>query len=139
MSSLKHRIALLETDLGANPPRISVYHDLPFAILRYDPEEEWELRRQVRLLATRLSKAGKQVHCMAMSEFLWKAIDESEGIDDDGNELVLHPLHADWPCPDVYAGGMGNLLVAKARLGRVRRHFGIRAHDRGHGSLRQFT
>ena len=82
MSSLKHRIELLETDLRASPPRISVYHDLPFAILRYDPEEEWELRRQVRLLATRLSKAGRQVHCMAMSEFLWKAIEDSEGIEE---------------------------------------------------------
>ncbi|MCL6507833.1 MAG: DUF1788 domain-containing protein [Bryobacteraceae bacterium] len=80
MSSLKQRIELLETDLMARPPRVSVYHDLPFAILRYDPEEEWELRRQVRLLATRLSKAGKHVHCMPMSEFLWKAIEKSEGI-----------------------------------------------------------
>ena len=82
MSSLKQRIELLETDLRASPPRISVYHDLPFAILRYDPEEEWELRRQVRLLATRLSKAGRHVHCMAMSEFLWKAIEDSEGIEE---------------------------------------------------------
>lgn len=80
MSSLKQRIELLETDLMANPPRVSVYRDLPFAILRYDPEEEWELRRQVRLLATRLSKAGKHVHCVAMSELLWKAIEGSEGI-----------------------------------------------------------
>ena len=32
MSSLKSRIELLETDLKAVPPRISVYHDLPFAI-----------------------------------------------------------------------------------------------------------
>ena len=37
MSSLKERIELLENDLKAVPPRISVYHDLPFAILRYDP------------------------------------------------------------------------------------------------------
>ena len=82
MSSLKHRIELLETDLRANPPRISVYHDMPFAILRYDPEEEWELRRQVRLLATRLTEAGRHVHCTPMSEFLWKAIEDSEGIDE---------------------------------------------------------
>ena len=45
MSSLKERIELLENDLKAVPPRISVYHDLPFAILRYDPTEEWDLRR----------------------------------------------------------------------------------------------
>ena len=34
----KERIELLEADLKAVPPRINVYHDLPFAILRYDPD-----------------------------------------------------------------------------------------------------
>lgn len=80
MSSLKDRIDLLENDLKAVPPRINVYHDLPFAILRYDPADEWELRREVRLLATRLEQTGKQVHVIPMSDFLWKAIDESEGL-----------------------------------------------------------
>ena len=37
MSSLKDSIALLESDLIAEPPRINVYRDLPFAIMRYDP------------------------------------------------------------------------------------------------------
>src|SRR5271166_4156235 len=82
MSSLKERIELLESDLKAVPPRISVYHDLPFAILRYDPAEEWELRRQIRLLATRLEGVGKDVHLIPMSEFLWKAIDETEGMEE---------------------------------------------------------
>ena len=81
MSSLKNRIELLETDLKAVPPRISVYHDLPFAILRYDPDEEWELRREIKLLGTRLEDVGKEVHIISMSEFLWKAIDETEGMD----------------------------------------------------------
>jgi len=58
--SLKERIDLLENDLNADPPRISVYHDLPFAILRYDPQEEWILRREVRFLSTRLKGAGKR-------------------------------------------------------------------------------
>jgi hypothetical protein len=82
MSSLKERIELLENDLKAVPPRISVYHDLPFAILRYDPEEEWDLRREVKLLATRLEATGKEVHALHMSDFLWKAIDETEGLDE---------------------------------------------------------
>ena len=82
MSSLKERIELLESDLKAVPPRISVYHDLPFAILRYDPGEEWELRREVKLLATRLEASGKEVHIIPMSEFLWQAIDETEGMDE---------------------------------------------------------
>ena len=81
MSSLKERIELLENDMKAKPPRISVYHDLPFAILRYDPTEEWELRREVRLLATRLEGIGKEVHIIPMSEFLWRAIEETEGLD----------------------------------------------------------
>lgn len=81
MSSLNSRIELLENDLKANPPRISVYHDLPFAIFRYDPEEEWALRREARLLATRLGETGKKTCLIHMSELLWKAIQESEGID----------------------------------------------------------
>lgn len=82
MSSLRERIELLENDLEAVPPRISVYHDLPFAILRYDPAEEWDLRREVKLLATRLEATGKEVHPIPMSEFLWKAIDETEGLEE---------------------------------------------------------
>jgi hypothetical protein len=82
MSSLKERIELLESDLKAVPQRISVYHDLPFAILRYDPAEEWELRREIKLLATRLEAAGKDVHLIPMSELLWRAIDETEGMDE---------------------------------------------------------
>lgn len=81
MPSLNNRIELLENDLKANPPRISVYHDLPFAIFRYDPEEEWALRREARLLATRLCEMGKMTCIIHMSELLWKAIQESEGID----------------------------------------------------------
>lgn len=81
MSSLKERVELLESDLKAVPARISVYHDLPFAILRYNPDEEWELRREVNRLGTRLENLGKEVHIIFMSEFLWKAIDETEGMD----------------------------------------------------------
>jgi hypothetical protein len=82
MSSLKERIELLESDLRAVPLRISVYHDLPFAILRYDPTDEWELRREVKLLATRLGATGKEVNEIRIPEFLWRAIDETEGLDE---------------------------------------------------------
>jgi hypothetical protein len=81
MSSLKERIELLENDLKAVPQRISVYHDLPFAILRYDPHDEWPLRREARLLATRLQEAGREVHTISMSELLWEAIEKSEGLE----------------------------------------------------------
>ena len=49
MSSLKDSIALLESDPVAEPPRINVYHDLPFAIMRYDPTDEWKLRWEIKL------------------------------------------------------------------------------------------
>src|ERR1700732_5271190 len=81
MSSLKSRIELLEADLRAVPQRIQVYDDWPFAILRYNPDEEWELRREINWLGTRLENVGKEVHNISMSEFLWKAIDETEGME----------------------------------------------------------
>lgn len=80
MSSLTGRIELLESDLRAVPPKVAVYSDLPFAILRYDPSDEWTLRREAKLLATRLEGAGKSVHVLPMSDFLWRAIDGSEGM-----------------------------------------------------------
>lgn len=81
MLSLAERINLLERDLTSAPMRISVYHDLPFAILRYDPDEEWLIRREARLLATRLGEQGKQVHTISLAELLWQAIVDSEGVE----------------------------------------------------------
>lgn len=81
MLSLKERIELLEGDLKARPMRISVYRDLPFAILRYDPEEEWEVRRAARLLATRLADTGKEVRTISLATLLWRAIEECEGVE----------------------------------------------------------
>lgn len=90
MSSLKDSIAPLESDLKADPPRISVYHDLPFAILRYNPTDEWELRREIKLLATRLEAVGKTVHMIPMSELLWTALEKvSQQDDDEGFEAVV--------------------------------------------------
>jgi hypothetical protein len=90
MSSLKDNIAPLESDLKADPPRISVYHDLPFAIMRYNPTDEWEIRREVKLLATRLEAVGKTVHMVPMSELLWKALEKvSQKDDEEGLEAVV--------------------------------------------------
>ena len=80
-SSLRDSIRTLEEDLTATPMRISAYHDLPFAILRYDPEDEWSLRREAKYLATRLHNAGKQVHTVSLADLLWEAIDDAEGLD----------------------------------------------------------
>lgn len=81
MLSLKERIDLLEADLTASPMRISAYRDLPFAILRYDPPDEWVLRREVRLLATRLHTRGIEVTLLSLADLLWKAIEACEGLD----------------------------------------------------------
>src|SRR5215475_2550634 len=86
MSLLTGRIELLESDLKAIPPRISVYHDLPFAIMRYNPTDEWELRREIKLLATRLEAVGKT----PMSELLWTALEKvNQKDDDEGLEAVV--------------------------------------------------
>jgi hypothetical protein len=55
--------------------------------MRYDPTDEWELRREIKLLGTRLEEAGKNVHMIPMSELLWSALekvyerDDAEGLD----------------------------------------------------------
>ena len=90
MSSLKDSIAFLESDLKAVPPRINVYHDLPFAIMRYEPADEWELRREIKLLATRLEAVGKEVQIIPMSELLWSALEKVHQKDDDeGLEAII--------------------------------------------------
>src|SRR5262249_20407902 len=122
VSSLADRIALLENDLKAVPPRISVYHDLPFAILRYDPAEEWEMRRQARLLATRLAEVGKEVVTVSMAGLLWEAIDTTEGLDAvvelerqrgfvaAQEQVTTYLSDRDWrPLPDLLAGRLARL------------------------------
>jgi hypothetical protein len=90
MPSLKDSIAFLESDLRAEPSRISVYHDLPFAILRYTPSDEWELRREVKLLATRLESAGKTVHIISMADLLWSALEQVRQKDsDEGFDAIV--------------------------------------------------
>ena len=81
MLSLRDRIDLLEKDLSATPPRVSVYSDLPFAILRYDPQEEWSVRREAKLLATRLKAIGREVHTISLAELLWEIVADTEGLD----------------------------------------------------------
>ena len=83
LSSLKDNIAHLESHLKSVPMQIRVYQDLPFAIMRYDPSDEWELRREIKLLATRLEAFGKVVHIISMSELLWSALEQVEQKDND--------------------------------------------------------
>ena len=58
--------------------------------MRYDPSDEWELRREIKLLATRLEEVGKEVHIIPMSELLWSALEKVHRKDDDeGLEAVI--------------------------------------------------
>lgn len=81
MLSPEERIDLLERDLTATPMRISPHSDLPFAILRYDPGDEWEMRRRARQLASRLEQTGKAVQLISLADLLWHAIDTTEGME----------------------------------------------------------
>jgi hypothetical protein len=77
MSDLEQRIKQsLEPILELPDPRqrISAYHDMPYALFRYDPEEEFDLRKQVTLLETRLSQKGKRTKRISLAECLDEAM-----------------------------------------------------------------
>jgi hypothetical protein len=80
MSSLRERVDVLGGDLLADPPRISAYHDLPFAIFRYDPSDELLLRKELGLLATRLENAGRRARFVSLGAIMWRAIQDTEGV-----------------------------------------------------------
>jgi hypothetical protein len=52
----------------------SGYHDLPYGILVYPPESEFELRKELALLRTRLQQAGKRVTTISLAECLSAAL-----------------------------------------------------------------
>jgi len=79
--SLKDRFDLLKRDLLAKPPRITVHQGLPFALFRYDPESEWEVRRRAGLLAVHLADHSREVVSISLADLLWEVIDTCEGLD----------------------------------------------------------
>ena len=93
----------LEPVLSLRDPRekISAYHDMPYALFRYDPEEEFELRKQVTLLETRLSQRGKRIKRISLAECLdeamrsqrplkeWFAAEREQGV-----ETVVETVHS---------------------------------------------
>jgi hypothetical protein len=82
-------------------PGLSAYHDMPYALFRYDPEEEFDLRGQVTLLETRLAQKGKRVRRIYLAECLgeamvsqrplpeWFAAEREQGV-----ETVVDTVHA---------------------------------------------
>lgn len=93
MNDLSQRLRRdLEPILAMPDPRekISAYHDMPYAIFHYDPEEEFPLRRAVSDLRVRLENKGKRVTRISLAECLDEAI-KSEGLLEDwfGNERTF--------------------------------------------------
>jgi hypothetical protein len=86
LNTLDQRLRHLEDDIKRDPPAFYNSADLPFALLRYDPfhpdEREWRVRREIQNLRVRVENAtGRRVHVLSLAEMLWRAIDESEGLD----------------------------------------------------------
>jgi hypothetical protein len=120
---LKDRVRGLEADLKASPMRHYVYNDMPFAVFCYAPQEEWAMRSEIELLKTRLERdTDRAVVLISLAELLWKAIDESEGMEAvvdletrSGFEAAQVQIQdylsdPDWcPLPDLLAGTLEEL------------------------------
>ncbi len=104
MSDLDHRIKhVLEPMLELPDPRdqISAYHDMPYALFRYNPEEEFELRKQVTLLETRLTQKGKHITRISLAECLDEAMRSQRPLEEwfaaereQGVETVIDTAHS---------------------------------------------
>jgi hypothetical protein len=82
MNDWKRRLERdLEPILASPDPRpdISAYHNMPFAIFRYPPEDEFSMRAEIRLLTTRLEGVGKRVTPISLAECLDDAL-RAEGL-----------------------------------------------------------
>jgi hypothetical protein len=82
MNTWKDRLkGKLEPVLREKDPRptISAYHDMPYAIFVYPPDDEFAVRKEVALLRTRLEQAGKRVTTISLAECLQEAL-EAEGL-----------------------------------------------------------
>src|SRR5437879_1634543 len=104
MSELEHRLKQsLEPilELPDPRPRISTYHDMPYALFRYDPEEEFDLRKQVTMLVTRLSQKGKRIKRISLAECLDEAMRSQRPLEEwfaaereQGVETIVETVHS---------------------------------------------
>ena len=104
MSDFEHRLRHdLEPILEMPDPRkrISAYDDMPYALFRYDPAEEFELRKQVTLLETRLTQKGKRVWRISLAECLDEALRSQRPLEewfaaerDQGIQTVVETIHS---------------------------------------------
>src|SRR5437763_3575346 len=88
-------------DLADPRERISAYHDMPYALFRYEPEEEFELRKQITLLETRLTQKGKRVSRISLAQCLDEAMRSQHPLEDwfaaereQGTDTVVQTVHS---------------------------------------------
>jgi hypothetical protein len=97
--------------------RISAYHDMPYALFRYEPEDEFDLRKQVTLLETRLAQKGKRVSRISLAECLEEAMRSVRPLDEwfaaereHGADTIVETVHSvlseDSPLVDLVASRM---------------------------------
>lgn len=93
----------LEPVLTLPDPRVklSAYHDMPYAIFRYDAEEEFDLRKQATLLETRLSQKGKRIKRISLAECLDEAMRSQRPLEEwfaaereQGVETIVETVHS---------------------------------------------
>lgn len=104
MSDLAYRInTSLEPILALADPRerISAYHDMPYALCRYEPEDEFELRKEITLLETRLQQKGKRVSRISLAQCLDEAMQSQRPLSDwfaaereQGTDTIVETVHS---------------------------------------------
>ncbi len=104
MSNLEHRLVHVLEPILESPdprPRMSTYHDMPYALFVYDPKEEFNLRRQLTMLETRLTQHGKRVGRISLAECLEEAMRSQRQMDEwfaaereQGAATVVDTVHA---------------------------------------------
>jgi len=77
---LDRRIHSLKQDLlDDDGPKISTMRNYRFAILPYEPEDEWKLRQKVSGLTEELRNRGWVVHTISLRNLMLKRIRETAG------------------------------------------------------------
>lgn len=109
----------LEPILTSPDPRqkISAYHDMPYALFRYDPVEEFQLRGELTLLKTRLEQRSKRVIRISLADCLFTALgsvnplgdwfeaERAEGVDN-VIQTISNVLESHTPLVDLVARQM---------------------------------
>lgn len=82
MTSLEDSLDQLQADLVATPMRLAAHSDMPFAIFRYRPGDEFPLRKKLRLLAFSLAQNHhREAVFISISQLVWDIVRRCEGTD----------------------------------------------------------